>query len=449
MNIVEKVKKTIIEYEMIKKGDRVLVALSGGSDSVAMLHILNSLKESMGFSLCAAHINHNIRAEAKRDEDFVSELCQSLGIECFVKSVKVLEYAKEKGISTELAGREIRYSFFDEIKEKHSIDKIATAHNRNDSAESILLHLTRGCGVSGLSGIEPVVNGKIIRPIIEIFKNEIEQYCFENGYEFVIDKTNFETDYTRNKIRLLLMPLIEQELNPNFMTTITENAPIFAETADFIDSYSQKVYNRVCYKNRAKISELLAEEPAVIRCVLQKMYCNYTNKAQRLSVKYTDAIMDILKSKKTSKTLNLASGVSARVEYGYVFFEKTELDKIQFSYEIGVGEKKYIPEADVTLLLRRENEKLKNTEDKIYFYAKEDSSFRVRNRQRADTFLPVGMSGRKKLSDFLCDLKISSALRDKIPLLLCDDVILWVVKKRVSREFQNGEALYSCEVISN
>ena len=449
MNIVEKVRKTIIEYEMINKGDRVLVALSGGSDSVAMLHILNSLKTSMGFSLYAAHINHNIRAEAKRDEEFVKNLCEKLNIECFIKSEEVLGYAKHKGISTELAGREVRYSFFDYIKKEYGIDKIATAHNRNDSAESILLHLTRGCGIGGLSGIEPVLNGQIIRPIIQIYKSEIEEYCLQNGYEFVVDKTNFETEYTRNKIRLLLLPLIEKELNPNFMTTITENAPIFAETADFIDSYSQKVYNRVCVENRAKISELLEEEPAVIRCVLQKMYSDYTKKTERLGVKYTDALMDILKSKKTSKTLNFPQGISARVEYGYIFFEKTNIDKTQFSYKIGIGEKSYISQSGVTLIIKKEDEKHKNTKNKIYFCADDNSTFEVRNRRAGDVFLPEGMSGRKKLSDYFCDLKIPNSVRDKIPLLLCDGVILWVINKRVSREFSKGDTLYSCEVITD
>ena len=449
MNIVEKVRKTIIEYEMINKGDRVLVALSGGSDSVAMLHILNSLKTSMGFSLYAAHINHNIRAEAKRDEEFVKNLCEKLNIECFIKSEDVLGYAKHKGISTELAGREVRYSFFDYIKKEDGIDKIATAHNRNDSAESILLHLTRGCGIKGLSGIEPVLGGYIIRPIIEINKNEIEEFCEKNGYLFAVDKTNFETDYTRNKIRLLLMPLIEEQINPNFMTTITENSQIFAETADFIDSYSQKIYNRICVDNKVQICELTKEESAIIRCILQKMYQDYTKKTERLSVKYTDAILDILKRGVTSKTVNLPLGISAVIEYGYIFFEKTQKEQTSFDYIIKEGEKIYIPEADIFLILKLESQMGKSRKNKIYFYAKKDSVFEVRNRKAGDSFRPMGMSGTKKLSDFLSDLKIEKNMRDKIPLLLCDGVILWVVNMRQSREICDGEVLYSCEIITD
>lgn len=447
MNIKDKVRHTITEYGLIEKGDRVLVALSGGSDSVAMLHILKDLSEIMDFTVCAAHLNHNIRKEALHDEMFVKNLCESMGIECYTRSVNLPEYAKKKAISSELAGREVRYAFFEELRKEKNIDKIATAHNKNDSAESILLHLIRGCGIDGMCGISPKRNGYIIRPVINLTKKEIEDYCHENGFKYVVDKTNFETDYTRNKIRLLLLPLIEKEINPNFTSILTENANIFNETAVFLENYSKKVYNIVCDNNIADIHELFKEDIAVVRCVIQKMFCIYTNKAEKLPIKYVNAIIDIIKSGANSKTVNLPGGISARIEYKKLYFKNTEEKKSEFEHNIDIGEACYVSESDIMLIIKKEDNEGKDTKNKIYFSADKNSEFVVRNRRNGDVFFPVGMTGKKKLSDLFCDMKLPQSERDGVPLLICNNELVWVVGIRKDRRFNVGENIYSCEII--
>ncbi len=446
MSIIDKVKNTIKKYSLINKGESVLVALSGGSDSVAMLHILFLLSNELDFKLYCAHINHNIRDEAKYDEEFVIEFSKKLGIECFVKSADVLSYAKENAISTELAGRKIRYEFFDEILKKYSIDKLATAHNKNDSAESILLHLIRGCGLDGMCGIPVCRDDYIIRPIIDISKKEIEEYCKENDLKFVVDKTNFETDYTRNKIRLNLIPMIEEDINPNFTQTLTNNSHIFRESLDFIDKYTNEAYERICQKEKLVLCELMKEEEIIIKNVVMKHFKNFTKKGQNLSQLHINEIVGLIKETGTSKEINLPDGVTARIEYEKLFFENTKKEMTQFEYDIFQDRECYIKECGISILIREEKELRKNTKDKIYFYVDNDGIFKVRNKRVGDKFMPVGMKGTKKLSDYFTDLKIPHAERCRTAILTYDDDIVWVVGKRADRRFEQGKKLMSAKM---
>ena len=446
MSIIDKVKNTIKKYSLINKGESVLVALSGGSDSVAMLHILFVLSKELDFKLYCAHINHNLRDEAKSDEEFVRAFSEKLGIECFTKSADVLIYAKENSISTELAGRKIRYDYFDELLIKHSIDILATAHNKNDSAESILLHLIRGCALDGMCGIPVCRNGYIIRPIIDLSKSEIEKYCKDNDLEFVVDKTNFETDYTRNKIRLNLIPMIEEDLNPNFIKTLTDNSQIFKETISFIENYTNLVYDKLCRREKLILSELINEEDIIIKNVIMKHFKNYTKREQNLSQLYINEIVRLIKANDTSKKINLPDGITAKIEYGTLFFEDTKRESVAFEYEIVPDKECYIKECDIGILISEEKEIKKNTKDKIYFYVNEDKKFKVRNRRVGEKFMPVGMKGTKKLSDYFTDLKIPASERERIAILTYDDDIVWVVGKRADRRFEHGKKLMSAKM---
>lgn len=446
MSIIDKVRNTITEYRLINRGESVLVALSGGSDSVAMLHILFSLSKDLGFNLYAAHVNHRIRAEADADEKFVVSLCENLGIKCFTKVFDVEGYAKENSVSCELAGRKIRYEFFDEIIKENSIDKLATAHNRNDSAESILLHLIRGCGIDGMCGIPAIRNGYIIRPVIDINKAEIEEYCRENNLSFVVDKTNFETDYTRNKIRLKIIPEIEENINKNFINTVTENSSIFKEAKIFIDNYTNRLYEEISDSDKLYIKKLLSEDDIIIKNTVLLHFKNCTNKNENLSAHYVNEIIKCMKNSKAPKTINLPEGISARIEYGILYFEKTLKKNVSFEYDLTCGTEYFVPECNEKIIIKEEIEINKNTKDKIYFYVNGDGKFKVRNRRNGDKFQPVGMKGTKKLSDFFTDLKIPVSKRDLTLILTYDEEIVWVVGNRVDRRFSNGEKLMSATI---
>ena len=242
--MLKKVLETITKYNLIESGDRIVLGVSGGPDSICMLEILNQLKEKIGFEIFVAHINHGIRENATIDEQYVENYCKKLNIEYYILKVKLKEFAKENKLGLEEAGRKIRYNFFDEVLEKTKSNKIAIAHNKNDRVETIILNILRGSGVLGLKGIEPK-NGKYIRPIIEIDRAEIEEYCLNNQLNPRIDESNFENEFSRNKVRNIVLPYIKEEFNPNIIETIIRLSDIVSEENEFLEEETKKQYNNI------------------------------------------------------------------------------------------------------------------------------------------------------------------------------------------------------------
>ena len=219
--MIEDVLNTIKIYNMFNKGDKVIIAVSGGPDSISLLYLLHSLKDKLHISLAVAHVNHSLRgAESDKDEAYVKEFCNKFSIDCFVRKADILKREEEKGISCETAGREVRYEFFSELLKEIKADKIALAHNANDQAETVLMRIMRGTGMEGLVGIKPIRDKIFIRPLINIKREEIEKYCLENHLQPRIDKSNMEKIYNRNKIRLELIPYMQQNFNMDIITTI-------------------------------------------------------------------------------------------------------------------------------------------------------------------------------------------------------------------------------------
>ena len=240
-----KVINTINKYNLIQSGDKLVLGVSGGPDSISMLNILNEIKQEWQFEIYVAHINHMIRKEANDDEKYVQQYCEKNNIQCFVKRVNVQEIANIQKIGTEEAGRNIRYEFFEEVLQKVGANKIAIAHNKNDKIETIVMNLLRGSGLSGLKGIEPIREQRIIRPLIECERQEIEQYCEQYKLEPRIDKTNFENDYTRNKIRNIVIPYIKSEFNPNIIETMERLSQVATEESNYIEIQVEKIYQKL------------------------------------------------------------------------------------------------------------------------------------------------------------------------------------------------------------
>lgn len=246
MKLQDKVLKTIQKYNLIQSGDSIVIGVSGGPDSMTLLNVLINLKQKLGISkIVVATVNHMIREEAEEETKFVENFCESHGIEFYLKKVDVQEEAKSKKISTELAGRNARYDFFEEVLKKTGSNKIATAHNSNDNAETVLMNLLRGSGVSGLKGIEKIRDGKFIRPIIECKRSEIEQYCLENKLNPRYDKTNNENTYTRNKIRNMLIPYIEENFNPNIVDSLNRLSTIATKEDEYINKIVENSFENI------------------------------------------------------------------------------------------------------------------------------------------------------------------------------------------------------------
>ena len=272
--VKEKVIKTIKKYNLIDKGDKIVICVSGGPDSMCLLHILITLREEYNLELNVAHVNHMIRENAILDEEYVKDFCKNNNIQCFVKKADVLQVSKENKIGTEEAGRKVRYEFFNEVLKKTSSNKIAIAHNKNDKVETILLNLIRGTGTYGLIGIEPK-NGVYIRPLLEIEREEIEKYCEDENIKPRIDESNFENIYNRNKIRNVVIPYVKKEFNPNIINTISRLSDIVKDEENFLDNFVSEEYKKIVIEEKEDFIKLNLKEFNKLEIVIRKRLVFY------------------------------------------------------------------------------------------------------------------------------------------------------------------------------
>lgn len=431
--MISKVKNTMCQHNMFPRRS-VLVGLSGGVDSVALLHIMHSLAKEYGFCVYGAHINHGLRGEtAIRDEKFSQNLCNKLGIRFFVKRADVKAYSKRLGISEELAGRCVRYDFFRELMEEYNIEYTATAHHKNDNAETLLMNFIRGSGTGGLCGI-PYKRDKYIRPLLDVSRCDIEKYCCDNGLDFVTDETNLDTVYTRNKIRNWLIPEIEEMLNPNFVDTITQNAIIIRDDEDFLSLSAESEYNRIVSEDSTDIKELASLHKALGRRVIRMMIdraCGVADiSAQRVEAVYGLALKD-----KTGLSCDIAKNVSARCEYGKLIIGRIKDECPEFSYTIKVGEECFIPQLDYTVSVSYANER---DDDEAQYFETDDSidKITVTNRRKGDKFIPSGMRGTKTLKDYMINEKIPRGERSRIGIVRIGGDIAWVIGYRRDERFK-------------
>lgn len=417
----------------------ILIGLSGGADSVALTHALHLLSEKYGFKLYAAHINHCLRGEsADRDEEFSRQLAVGLGIEFFSIRVDVKQYAISNGMSEELAGREVRYAYFNELVDELNVDFIATAHHKNDNAETILMNFMRGSGLKGLCGI-PYRRGNIIRPLLDCTRSEIEKYCAENGLMYVTDETNMEEEYTRNKIRRSLIPMIQDKFNPSIIETLTRNAVVLNDEENFISQTADEAYKIAVRGNSLDISAVKNLHRAIAMRVIRRLtdeVCGNRDVSNAVII----AIYDLLQANRTGTRADVVRGVEARVEYGRLIIDKKAEKQAEFSYELRLGEKKYIPELECSVLAERAEENMHDGAE--YFSVPEKFTLCIRNRRSGDKFRPSGMSGTKKLKDFMVDRKIPQNKRDGIGIVTINNEIVWVMGYRRSESCKfNGKGI--------
>lgn len=425
------IKKTIDEYNLFEKGDKVLIGLSGGADSVCLTHALFTLREDRQITLYAAHLNHGIRgSEAKRDEEFAGEFCKKLGIGFFSKTVDIPALSRERGESEESVGRNIRYAFFKEICDEYGINKIATAHNKNDNAETVLMNFMRGSSLGGLCGI-PYKRENIVRPILNVSREEIENYCRKNSLRYVTDSTNLSNDYTRNKIRHLLIPAIEQNFNPNFVNTLTDNSALIREDSEYIDALAKEAYNKIADGNTADIQSVLSLDMPIRRRVARYMLNAVYDGLDGVSSVYIDDILRLI-SNRSGTRINLPRGVTARNEYGKLIIERGNPPEIKpYEYTVSCGETKIIKETGSMVTVSYVSERKKD--GAVYLGLADKRSAVIRSRRSGDVFYPFGMNGRKKVKEFLIEKKIPKEKRNLVPVIEIDGIIAAVGSRIDSR----------------
>lgn len=420
MNLFPIFAETVKKHSLLRKNDRVLVGLSGGADSVALLHLLLQAADKYGITVGAAHINHKLRKTADRDMNFCKDLCDKLGVHLDILTVDIKSAAKAQGVSEELCARNVRYDFFDSL----GYDKIATAHNKNDNAETILFNFMRGAGTGGLCGI-PYRRNNIIRPLLDIKKADIAEFCKENGYDFVTDETNFEEIYTRNKIRLSLIPQIENDFNENFVNTITENAELLRFDEEFLEKSAEKLYKS---EITSELSDTLPR--AMLFRLIQLYYKERTKSTQKLSFTFVKKLSELLKNARTGSKIDLPNGFEGYISYGKLIIDK-KTENVGFEYPIFPDKPLYIPEIAKTVILKS---------DKNGKIALSDTdALTVRNKRNGDFFYPGGMQGKKRLSDYFTDKKIPQKQRINIPILTKNGDIVSIIGYRNDKRFADTE----------
>lgn len=309
--------KTIAKYNLIQENDVVAVGVSGGPDSVALLHVLSNLKECLGIRLMAVHVNHTLRGdESDGDLRYVADLCKRLGVELCTKSVDTKVFAKQKKLSIELAARELRYGFYDEVAAAYGVDKIALAHNMNDRSETVLMNIIRGTGLDGLKGID-YIRDRYIRPFLNVDRNRIEKYCEENGLFPRIDSSNLNNIYTRNKIRLDVIPYINKLFDVNIANSVCRMSEIIKDDLDFLKEQSDNIFKKckIEVKNgilTINMTELKKYHIAIIKRVLRRAISEVKGNVVSIENVHIESIIKLIFEGKTGKIVELPANLRVK-----------------------------------------------------------------------------------------------------------------------------------------
>lgn len=472
--MIQKIHDYIMKNNLIKEGDTVLVGVSGGADSVCLLCVLTELYKSSNVSLRALHVNHHLRETAKRDEEFVKELCKKLDIPLIVQAVDVKNLVSERGYSTEEAARILRYEAFanaiqDVLPEKA---KIAVAHNMNDNAETMLFNLFRGSGLRGLGGIQPK-REQIIRPLLKIQRCEIEEYLANKGISFCTDETNLSDDYSRNKIRHNILPLVEEEIHHGAIVRMSETATGLILAEDYISGQVNVMMESCAQVDKlgnARIQINIFEQyhPYMKQRLILHLIGLVAKAQKDISMIHVKEVLNLFHLQ-VGKKISLPYQCMARREYESVIIEKvTAAEKISMNSSLCIPGETILQNNEIFILNvneafskiklvcklyerkdfigKKEEEKDRkrmlsaSQYTKWFDYDKIKFGLCVRGRNAGDYYVVNSSGGTQKIKSFFVNEKIPENRRDKIPLIADDSHILWILGGRTSHEYYVTDA---------
>ncbi|MGD8881175.1 MAG: tRNA lysidine(34) synthetase TilS [Desulfobacterales bacterium] len=453
--ICRAVDHTLRRYRMVQNGDTVLVAVSGGADSVALVHILLELAPKYSLRLAIAHLNHCLREkESDRDEAFVTSLAKKLELPFYIGREHVLGYQKRHRLSLEDAARQVRYRFYDSIAAKYGYGKIALGHHADDNAELVLMNLLRGSGPLGLSGISPVRDHKIIRPLINLRRSEIMDYVAVKKMDYVTDSSNWDLKFHRNKIRTRLIPQLKSGYNPKLIDSLNRLTAILGAEEAWIEDLIQPIYEKtVVFKEKNKLGLSLAElnqQPiAVRRRLIRRAILGVKGNLRRVTFAHIESVCQLAQIGPTYGLLDLPGrtgirrcnnvltifreGLSPKCPERDFFLSQAG----DYEYQLSEPGKIFIKEAEVQIsfseIPKAQLPNLDSSGHRIAFFDIDRIRFPliIRNFRRGDRFSPLGLSGSQKLKKFFIDHKISRRERAKCPILLSQNRIIWVVGHRL------------------
>lgn len=440
----EKALATINKYNMLQKGDKVVLGVSGGADSVALLRLLCQQREELYLTLFVVHIDHGIRGiEAKRDEDFVRDLCVQFEVEFTSKTFDVPKMAKEMGVTEEECGRFIRYEEFKKCLEANNANKIAVAHNLNDQAETLIMRLCRGTGLTGLSGISPV-RDNIIRPLIECTRSEIEDYLESLSQPYCTDSTNLKEDYARNKIRLSLLPYMQKEINGGVINNLAKTAELLSAEDKYMEEQAEIAYKNSLEKITENAVYLRVEDleklpEVILRRVIRKGYRAFIKDIKDLTLRHITLVIQLLSSG-TGKRINLVKGLGAQREYEFIKLTQSAKTQTEnFCYALDEDIPIFVKEAGIYVEISKKTKKIDGNSHMVCTKAfdcdKISGVLEVRNRKTGDLISINKENGHKKIKDFFIDQKIPFEERSQVVLITCKNQVLWAVGRRCGEYF--------------
>ncbi|MCE5314668.1 MAG: tRNA lysidine(34) synthetase TilS [Armatimonadota bacterium] len=420
-------------HHMFDAGDVVIVAVSGGPDSVALLHALHTRSHELGIELHVAHLNHGIRGEASdMDECFVKEFAYNLGLACTISRIDVPTLQAESHTCLEDTARVVRYKFLRDTATKVGASKIAVGHNADDRAESVLLNLIRGAGIDGLGSIR-LVRGEIVRPLLDTSRKEIEAYIAENKLPFRVDETNMDIAYSRNRIRYELLPMLESSYNPEIRSALTRLADIASDASDFMSLAAAKARLGVTYRGSMDAGLLKSLPIAIQRQIVRSEIERAKGDLKDISLEQVDRILDALQGDEDF-TITLTTGrIYARRSENEFRIDVKREDVVIEPFDIALNVPGITSIAEVDRMIEAEvvtkPEVRKLLPDEVLIDVRSISGqLHARNLQNGDRIAPFGMNASKKLQDVFVDKKIPKGDRARAIVIADDEKILWVAE---------------------
>lgn len=421
--MINRILRFIKEKQMVRPGEKIILGVSGGPDSMALWEIMQEVAKQMRLDLIIAHVNHSLRPEADVEEEYVRNLVKERNVRGFFHKLEIKELARQSKTSVEDTARRERYAFFHKVLQETGASRIATAHHRDDVAETVLLHLLRGSGIKGLRGIMPINNG-IIRPLLPLAKNEILDFLAERKVKYFIDKSNNDTIYMRNRIRHELIPLLQEGYNPAIIETLNQLADIAREENEAMEKISQSLWcealiHQDVEKITLDVNSLNEMEVAFRRRIILKALTDiggYTG----WNLQDVTRVMEITSKSGSGRIIKLKKGIRVNKVYDRIIFITQTPPKESFFYKLeSVPSVVQVLENDALYSFElKDGDNFDPEKGTVYLdYDKLPLPLVIRSRLPGDYFYPQGMNGKKKLKDYFIDRKIPYFSRDKLPLL--------------------------------
>ena len=439
--ILDQVRKTVARYHMLSEGDCVIVGVSGGVDSVALLSILCGLRDDYGLSLVVAHLNHRLRgAESERDEGFVRKIARQFDLFCEVESIAV-SGMKQRGNTLQEAAREARFLFFRRLLRKHRADKVALGQTADDQAETMVMRFLRGAGLSGLRGIPPA-SGEVIHPLIETRRAQLEDYLAGVGLDHVEDSSNRKDVYLRNRVRRHVVPFLEG-YNPNLKENLVRMARVLWHEDQYLTRETDRVWRQMTRRHGetvcVELSPFRSLHPALQFRLLKRAVHGVSGAdGKRVAAAHIVGLVNLAATGSPHSMINLPGGVIARRVYDCLEIRRGRAPVVKgFDVSVTLPGTAMIQEIGKKLMGEWvDTWDVRESSAQIAFLDADrlQPMLRVRNWRPGDRFRPLGMTGSKKIKDCFIDWKIPADQRNQIPLVVSANTIVWVVGHRISHD---------------